>query len=149
MAPKLQSTTILKSLIAQDPEKFCISHERTLQRLIRYWCATGGPDQDVIFNQDLKPGRQSQSDYTVMNDLGIMIAGEQFNHLLFHFMLPYSLWKHASVCYSESFELLSKGYDDAVWTLGRIAQSIVPIIYQLLLKQLVVKGSLLQDGKNL
>ena len=42
-------------------------------------------NKDVIFNQDLKPGMQSQSDYTVMNGLNITIAGEQFDHLLFHF----------------------------------------------------------------
>ena len=120
-SPKLQSTTILGYLINRDPDKFNTGHERTLQRLLRNWHATNGCNKDVIFNQDLKPGMQSQSDYTVMNDLNITIAGEQFDHLLFHFMLPYSLWEYAGLCYSESFESLSKGYDDAVWTLGYVA----------------------------
>jgi hypothetical protein len=80
-----------------------------------------GSDKSVIFNQRLIPGRQSQSDYTVMNELGITIAGEKFDHLLFHFMLPYSRWEHVSLCYSESLESLTNGYDEAVWELGFVA----------------------------
>jgi hypothetical protein len=119
-SPKLQATTILQHLINKDPIQFKVSHKRTLQKLLKSWRATSGSDKDVIFSQDLKPGQQSQSDYTVMNDLSITIAGEQFDHLLFHFMLPYSLWEHISLCYSESFESLSKGYDNAVWNLGGV-----------------------------
>ena len=119
-SPKLQATTILQYLINKDPDKFKISHKRTLQDLCKNWRAINGADKDVIFSQDLKAGQQSQSDYTVMNDLSITIAGQQFDHLLFHFMLPFSLWEHASLCYSESFASLSKGYDDAVWNLGGV-----------------------------
>jgi hypothetical protein len=118
--PKLQATTILQYLINKDPDKFKVSHKRTLQDLCKNWRATSGADKDVIFSQALKPGMQSQSEYAVMNDLFITIAGEKFDHLLFHFMLPYSLWEHASLCYSESFASLSKGYDDAVWNLGGV-----------------------------
>jgi len=119
-SPKLQATTVLQYLINKDPDKFKPSHKRTLQDLCKNWRATSGSYKDVIFSQDLKPGMQSQSDYTVMDDLSITIAGEQFDHLLFHFMLPYSLWEHVSLCYSESFDSLSKGYDDAVWNLGGV-----------------------------
>jgi len=121
-SPGLQAKTILSYLISKDStNKFNNSHERTLQRLIRNWRATNGSGKSIIFSQEIKPGKQSQSDYTVMNDLAITISGEQFNHLLFHFMLPYSRWEYADICYSESFESLSKGYDEAVWTLGFIA----------------------------
>lgn len=121
-SPGLQAKTILSHLISQDTtNKFNNSHERTLQRLIRNWRATSGVEKAVIFSQELKPGKQSQSDYTVMNDLAISISGQQFNHLLFHFMLPYSRWEYVDICYSESFESLSKGYDEAVWTLGFVA----------------------------
>ena len=119
-SPKLQATTILQYLINRDPDKFKPSHKRTLQDLCKNWRAACGSDKDVIFSQDLKPGVQSQSDYTVMDDLSITIAGQQFDHLLFHFMLPYSLWEHTSLCYSESFDSLSAGYDDAVWNLGGV-----------------------------
>ena len=70
-SPKLQATTILKDLMRRDHSKFQSSHERTLQRLIKNWRATSGADREVIFSQDLKPGIQSQSDYTVMNNLSI------------------------------------------------------------------------------
>lgn len=121
-SPKLQAKTILEYLISRDTtNKFNNSHERTLYRLIRNWRAINGKEKEVIFNQELKPGRQSQSDYTVMNDLKITVAGQPFDHLLFHFMLPYSRWEYASICYSESFESLSKGYDEAVWALGFVA----------------------------
>lgn len=121
-SPKLQAGTILSYLISKDTtNKFNNTHERTLYRLIRNWRATNGKEKTVIFSQELKPGKQSQSDYTVMNGLGISIAGQQFEHMLFHFMLPYSRWEYANICYSESFETLSKGYDEAVWTLGFVA----------------------------
>jgi hypothetical protein len=120
-SPKLQAVTILAHLQVKDPDKYHDKHIRTLQRLIRNWNSTMGPDKGVIFNQKLLPGRQSQSDYTVMNELGVTIAGEKFNHLLFHFMLPYSRWEHVSLCYSESLESLTKGYDEAVWALGFVA----------------------------
>jgi len=119
-SPKLHATTILSTVINKYPDKFKFSHKRTLQRLVQSWRINNGADKEVIFAQELKPGMQSQSDYTVMNDLFITIAGEQFDHLLFHFMLPYSCWEHASICYSESFESLSEGYDNAVWILGGV-----------------------------
>lgn len=119
-SPKLHATTILSTVINKYPDKFKFSHKRTLQRLIQSWRISSGADKEVIFAQELKPGMQSQSDYTVMNDLLITIAGEQFDHLLFHFMLPYSCWEHAGICYSESFESLSEGYDNAVWILGGV-----------------------------
>jgi hypothetical protein len=120
-SPKLQAVTILEYLQFKDTNKYNDTHLRTLQRLIRNWNSTGGSDQPVIFNQKLIPGRQSQSDYTVMNELGITIDGEKFDHLLFHFMLPYSRWEHVSLCYSESLQSLTKGYDEAVWALGFVA----------------------------
>ena len=120
-SPTLQAKTILEYLITKDNNKFSYKHERTLQRLVRNWKANNWKDKEVIFSQELKPGKQSQSDYTVMNEVGVTIDGKQFNHMLFHFILPYSRWEYATICYSESFESLSKGYEDAVWSLGFVA----------------------------
>lgn len=120
-APGLQAKTILSYLVSEQPDKFNDSHERTLQRLLRKWRANNGSNNNIIFNQTIRPGEQSQSDYTSMNKLCISIQGDTFEHLLFHFMLPYSKWEYASICYSESFDSLSKGYEDAVWTLGYTA----------------------------
>jgi hypothetical protein len=120
-SPGLQAKTILTYLISEQPNKFNNSHERTLQRLLRKWHASNGSNNNIIFNQTIKPGKQSQSDYTSMNELCIKIKGDEFRHLLFHFILPYSKWEYASICYSESFDSLSKGYEDAVWSLGYVA----------------------------
>jgi hypothetical protein len=94
---------------------------RSLQRRLQAWRCDHGPDKDVIFPQELKPGRQSQSDFTVMDDLHITLDGQLFPHLLFHFMLPYSQWETVSIALSESFESLAYGYDQAVWELGGVA----------------------------
>ena len=120
-APGLQSKTILTHLISKQPNQFNDSHERTLQRLVRKWRASHGSNHDVIFNQTIRAGRQSQSDYTSMNEMNISIKGDRLEHLLFHFVLPYSRWEFVSICYSESFDSLSKGYEDAVWALGYVA----------------------------
>ena len=119
-APGLEAKTILGWLIDKCPEQYQDKHLRTLQRKVRRWRALEGPKREVIFRQSLKPGQQSQSDYTVMNSLGITLSGEVFNHLLFHFMLPYSCWETVSICFSESFDSLCTGYEQAVWQLGAV-----------------------------
>src|SRR5438067_1716366 len=57
-----------------------------------------------MFPQEHRAGEYGQSDFTSMNDLGITIGGERFDHLLYHFVLPYSRWETGMVCFSESFE---------------------------------------------
>jgi len=119
-SPRLQAKTILGYLIKKYPGKYKASQLRTLQRHIQVWRAEYGQSQSVIFRQDIKPGKQSQSDFTCMNDLNITIAGQAFNHLLFHFILPYSRWESVDLCFSESFETLTLGYEKAVWELGYV-----------------------------
>lgn len=121
-APGLEAKTLMEWLVEKDGERFNRNQLRTLQRRVRDWRALKGPDdKEVIFPQLLHPGRQSQSDYTVMDDLGILIDGRAFPHLLFHFMLPYSRWETVSICYTESYETLTAGYERAVWELGAVA----------------------------
>ena len=55
-----------------------------------------------------------------MNKLNITINGERFDHMLFHFVLSYSNWETGTLCYSESFEALSEGLQNALWELGGI-----------------------------
>jgi hypothetical protein len=120
-SPGLQAKTVMNYLIKKYPERYQLKHLRTLQRHLYNWRAENGAAKAVIFNQDIKPGRQSQSDYTCMNALNITINGQPFKHLLFHFMLPYSRWESVNLCFSESFETLVCGYEKAVWELGWIA----------------------------
>jgi transposase len=121
LTPDLYATTILAYLKEKHPEKIKGSHLRTLQHRIKIWRSEKGSEKEVIFAQEIYPGRQSQSDYTCMNKLKVTINGNPFPHLLFHFMLPYSRWEDAKVCFSESYESLISGYEQAVWRLGKAA----------------------------
>jgi transposase len=122
-SPELQALTIFQDLQRRNPGKFQDGQLRTLQRRIRIWRGLHGPDQEVYFPQIHYPGKISQSDFTWMNSLDIMIAGQLFPHMLYHFVLTYSNWEYAEICFSESFESLSRGLQNALWTLGGIPES--------------------------
>ena len=120
-APGLEAKTLMTHLLTLYPGQYNLGQLRTLQRRVRNWRAEYGASKPVIFRQDIKPGKQSQSDYTCMNGLNITINGQVFKHLLFHFMLPYSRWESTMLCFSESFESLVAGFEKAVWELGNVA----------------------------
>ena len=44
-----------------------------------------------------------------MNDLQVTLGGQPFDHMVYHFVLTYSNWETATICFSESFESLSQG----------------------------------------
>jgi hypothetical protein len=69
------------------------------------------------------PGRMGLSDFTDMDVLGITIAGEPFEHRLYHFRLPFSGFEHAHVVLGgESFVALTEGLRNALWTLGGVPE---------------------------
>ena len=39
---------------------------------------------------------------------------------MYHFVLTYSNWETGTVCFSESFESLSEGLQNALWELGKV-----------------------------
>ena len=119
-APGLEGKTIFARLLERPDAAFTEGQLRTLQRKIRRWRAEHGPHKEVMFPQKHRPGEYGQSDFTSMNDLGITIGGERFDHLLYHFVLPYSRWETGMVCFSESFETLIGGFQRAVGELGRV-----------------------------
>jgi len=89
---------------------------RTLERRIASWRALNGPNRDVIFRQEHPPGRMGLSDFTAMCELGITIAGEPFEHRLYHFRLAFSGFEHAHVVLGgESFVALAEGLQNALW----------------------------------
>ena len=55
-----------------------------------------------------------------MTKLKITINGQSFPHILYHFVLTFSNWETGSVCFSESFESLSDGLQNALWELGGV-----------------------------
>ena len=72
----------------------------------------------MFFEQRYEPGALGQSDFTHMGGLEVTIQGEAFDHLVYHFVLPYSNWEWGTVCFAESFESLSAGVQTALWHLG-------------------------------
>lgn len=118
----LQAQTLMQYLLETYPDRFQPGQVRTLRRRVRDWRILEGPERrEVMFPQIIQPGRQSQSDYTHCNALQITIAGEPFEHMLYHFMLPYSRWEYVWICFTESFETLTTGYGRAVRELGAVA----------------------------
>lgn len=118
----LEAKTLFEYLQRQYPGRFPDGQLRTLQRKIKTWRAQEGPAREVYFPQVHTPGRLSQSDFTHMGSLGITIGGELFDHLIYHFVLTYSNWETGTICFSESFESLSQGLQNALWTLGGVPQ---------------------------
>jgi hypothetical protein len=118
--PGFEAKTLFDDLQTRFPGKFSDGQLRTLQRRIKRWRALEGPSQEIYFPQLHRPGELAQSDYTHMGKLGITIANQPFNHLLYHFVLTYSNWETGSICYSESFESLSEGLQAALWELGGV-----------------------------
>jgi hypothetical protein len=77
---------------------------------MRGWRALAGPEQDVIFRQEHKPGRLGLFDFTDTSALGITIAGVTLAHRLYHFRLAFSDFEHAHVVLGgESFVALAEG----------------------------------------
>jgi hypothetical protein len=121
--PGLEAKTLFDDLQNRFPDKFSDGQLRTLQRHIKYWRALEGPSQEIYFPQLHRPGELAQSDYTHMGKLGITIASQPFDHLLYHFVLTYSNWETGNICFSESFESLSEGIQTALWELGGVPHS--------------------------
>jgi hypothetical protein len=122
LSPGLQANTLFAWLQQCYPGRFPNGQLRTLQRRIHQWRAAGGPPKEVFFAQDHYPGRLGASDFTHMTNLNVTLAGQPFDHMVFHFVLTYSNWETASICFSESFESLSDGLQDALWELGGVPQ---------------------------
>ena len=116
----LLAATVFDYLCRAYPGRFQEGQLRTLQRKIKAWKAVEGPVKEVMFPQERRPGIQCQSDFTCMNSLNVQIANQPFDHMLYHFVLPYSNWEWGEVCFSESLEALRSGVQNALWTLGGV-----------------------------
>ena len=123
--PGLQAKTLFEDLQRRYPGRFAEGQLRTLQRRVKVWRAVEGPGKEVCFPQRHVPGRLCQSDFTSMNSLGITIARQPFDHLVYHFVLTYSNWETGTLCFSESFESLAEGLQNALWEVGG-----VPAVHQ-------------------
>ncbi|MBP2449501.1 hypothetical protein JOH51_007009 [Rhizobium leguminosarum] len=88
-APGIRAVAVYNEMLRRHPE---VSEgvRRTLERRIRSWRAVHGQEQEVIFRQTHEPGRLGLSDFTDMGILGVTIAGQPLDHLLYHFRLVWS-----------------------------------------------------------
>ncbi len=118
--PGLEAKTLFAELQRKYPGCFADGQLRTLQRRIKRWRATEGPHREVYFLQRHEPGRLCASDFTHMTELGITVGGQSFPHLVYHFVLTYSNWETATLCYAENFESLAEGLQNALWELGAV-----------------------------
>jgi transposase InsO family protein len=117
-APGVRPVAIFEELCRRHPG-IDPGVRRTLERRIAGWRALNGPNRDVIFRQEHPPGRLGLSDFTDMSGLGVTIAGEPFDHRLYHFRLAFSGFEHAHVVLGgESFVALAEGLQNALWALG-------------------------------
>jgi hypothetical protein len=121
--PGLDAKTLFEDLQRRYPGRYADGQLRTLQRRIKVWRALEGPPREVFFAQVHRPGELCQSDFTGMGDLGVTIMGQPFSHKLYHFVLTYSNWETGTTCFSESFESLSEGLQNALWELGGVPRS--------------------------
>ena len=108
-APEFEAKTLFEDLLARYPGTFEEGQLRTFQRRVKQWRAQQGPDREVFFNQQHRPGEAFQTDFTWGNTLGVTIGGEAFSHIFCHVVLPYSNWQWATICRTESLAALKRG----------------------------------------
>jgi len=118
--PELQAKLLFEHLQSEHPQRFAAGQLRTLQRHVERWRAQFGPEQEVFFAQQHRPGELAQTDFTWCTELGITIGREPFAHMLCHFVLPYSNWQWATVAHSESLLALRAGIQAALFELGHV-----------------------------
>jgi transposase len=119
-APEIEAKGLLAHLKIANPELAETVALRTFQRGVKVWRALNGPPKEVFFPQAHEPGRAAQFDWKRAGELGVTIEGAPFDHLLGHFVLPYSNWQRASICFSESFVSLKTGVQAGYWNLGGV-----------------------------
>ncbi|MCP4680236.1 MAG: IS21 family transposase [Deltaproteobacteria bacterium] len=119
-APALESKALFEWLMERSAGRYEPGQVRTLQRKIKNWRATKGPDKEVFFAQNHRPGEAMQMDFTNCNGLEITICGEIFEHLLCHCVLPFSNWEWGTICLSESLMAVRRGVQTSLFRLGRV-----------------------------
>ncbi len=162
--PGLEAKAVFEDFQRREPGKFSDGQLRTLQRRVKAWRALEGPEREVFFAQEHAPGALCQSDFTHMSELDVTIGGQRFEHLVYHLVLTHSNWETGTVCFSESFESLSEGLQNALWELGgvpvahqsdRLTSAVTTLgdraeftqRYSALLRHYGLEGKMIQTGK--
>ena len=124
-APELEAKTLFEHLHAKSGDQVDVNALRTFQRRVKQWRLKNGPEKEVFFTQNSKPGEVIAVDWTDMRSLKIRICGQLLPHLMFHAVLPYSNWESVSRCRSESLLALRGGLNAAFARLGRVPREIL------------------------
>jgi hypothetical protein len=114
----LDATTVLSELHRRRGDGYGPGQLRTLQRRMHEWRALHGPGKEVMFEQRHEAGREGAFDFTDCAELEVTIAGQAFAHLLFQFVLSFSKWRWVGLAFSETFEALLHGLQDALAAIG-------------------------------
>lgn len=120
--PGILVKTIFDHLCRENPGQYKPTQLRTLQRLIKKWRALEGASKEAMFPQVHNPGELSASDFTHMDSLNVTVDGKAFPHMFYHFVLTYSNWEDVTICFSESFESLSAGFQNAMIKAGGVTK---------------------------
>jgi len=119
--PEFTPQTLFEDLQKRHPQEYSNSRLRTFQRRVRQWKALHGPPREVMFLQEKEAGRMGLSDFTILKDVEITVAGRCFDHRLYHFRLSFSGWCDVKVIIGgESFTALAEGFQNALWKLGGV-----------------------------
>jgi hypothetical protein len=118
----LEAKAVLAELMRRHPGKFEATQVRTLQRGFFEWRGHHGVPQEVMFAQEHVVGRMASIDFTNMNELKITICGAFFAHLLFHLVLPWSGLHFVELSFSETFESLRRGLQNAFAAIGGVPE---------------------------
>lgn len=124
-APELEAKALFDHLMPKGSGKIKEKHLRTFQRRVKSWRLAEGPDKEVFFTQDHKPGEVLAVDWTDMGGLGITIQSKALAHKLFHAVLPYSSWEWAVRAHSESTLSLRGGLKSTLGRLGKVPRQLL------------------------
>jgi hypothetical protein len=118
--PRLKPMTLFEYVQNTYPGKYP-NVLRTIQRRVQTWKALYGPSPEVMFELRHEPGMMGISDFTELKGMTITIGGKPFEHLLYHYRLAYSGWRHAHIIQGgESFIGLSEGLQNALAACGGV-----------------------------
>lgn len=120
----LKAYILFEEMRTRHPETFPATWKRTLERRVRDWKIDHRVEQEVTFDQEHLAGDVLAIDFTSKNDLKVTIAGERFDHLIFHAVLTFSNWEYAEICLSESFEAVARGIQNAFHAMGGLTERI-------------------------
>jgi hypothetical protein len=113
------ATFLLKELQKRFPDKITKSMTRSVQRRVKEWKALHG-EKEVMFLQKHEPGKLGISDFTHPKDIVVTIKGEIFEHIFYHFRLPFSGFSFVIPFpgTGESFVNFAQGLQEALDWLG-------------------------------